>query len=621
MYVHVRLIILLISETSLYLSSSAGFCIILIRQDESEDEADGEDGGTRKKKRRWRKNEPPKQHWVLMENDEFIDKLRKRQKAKGAGAVAGAVASPGDEEKLSSRYEALPEYNPSSYVMLTVGDSSALLPGADGGDATAIPGNIRPPEHLTVTPLFGFHNFNQPAKIKAMSMHEAEQAINDQRNRMTRYMMHGRSGGAAGGIADVTGAGGQPIKIGMAKSRLLDKLASKSRANDPEVEDDDVMKDLAYRERKGGSAKARKELLTSLGDEGVTVDTDGVLGGQNDAMFGGKRRFGRLALPTTRDGVKDDDEDGKKKRKNDKDNAGEERLTSAAGNDGMAMQDDFYQRDVDAEYEELDYDANELFDDDDVDVGETEAIDDGGFAADMEDDLDEEDDEYDEEGANKGIATIAGLKALMAKKDTGEEKEEGQKPGDVDKEGRKTTAYGREDDEKDFATMPVATSDHSEDEKAGEPMDTDKTKAHLSSVEVDDDGQRVISLKAVQKEIWLNHGECFLYNMFLPWNAWLSGGCQTFAHTMCDFHHFYSSLHDNRFHHYEAITQNLQHHEEDRAREEKQFQGGGEGALFDATGQDGGQASRSQAALCEGVKTSMPMRSGGPSTREWPVIR
>ena len=93
------------------------------------------------------------------------------------------------------------------------------------------------------------------------------------------------------------------------------------------------------------------------------------------------------------------------KKKNDKDDAaGDDNRASAAGNDGMAMQDDFYQRDVGAEYEDLDYDANELFDDDDVDVGETEEIDTGGFAADEDDDLDEDDDEYDEEGIGKGIA-------------------------------------------------------------------------------------------------------------------------------------------------------------------------------------------------------------------------
>ena len=37
------------------------------------------------------------------------------------------------------------------------------------------------------------------------------------------------------------------------------------------------MGDLAYRKRKGGSAKARKEILTLLG-EGLNMDKDWVIG-------------------------------------------------------------------------------------------------------------------------------------------------------------------------------------------------------------------------------------------------------------------------------------------------------------------------------------------------------
>ena len=446
-----------------------------------------------------------------MEKPEFIEKMTAKRRKKAGGAAAATATSGGEAggEKLSSRYEALPEYNPSSYVMLTVGDESALL--NSGANGSGKEGEIRPPEHLTVTTLHGFHSFTQPAKIKSLSMHEAEQAINDQRNRMTRYMMHAKKGGtvAAEASAVLSGGAGKPVKnIGMAKSRLLSKLSTKARAAAGEdADDDDVMSDLAYRERKGGSAKARKELLTTLGD-GVTVDDDGVLGGQNDAMFGGKRRFGRLNVATSKDANKGGDEDGDGKKKQDKDAAGgDDNRTSAAGNDGMAMQDDFYQRDVGAEYEELDYDANELFDDDDVDVGETEEVDAGGFAADIEDDLDDDSDEYDEEGAAKGIATIAGLKQLMAK-DKGElSEEEKEKAGDVDNEGRKTTAYGREDDEKDFDKMQV-TSDHSDAE------DKTKKEGDLTGVEVDDEGQRIVSLKAVQKEIWLHHGELLAFQMF-----------------------------------------------------------------------------------------------------------
>ena len=83
------------------------------------------------------------------------------------------------------------------------------------------------------------------------------------------------------------------------------------------------------------------------------------------------------------------------------------------------MADDFYQRDVQAEYDEMDYDANELFDDDDVDVGEAEVqMENTGYGAndDDEDDDDDESEEMEEEvtGA-EGLASVAGFKALLAK--------------------------------------------------------------------------------------------------------------------------------------------------------------------------------------------------------------
>ena len=53
-----------------------------------------------------------------------------------------------------------------------------------------------------------------------------------------------------------SGPGHPPKKVGLAKSRLLGGLAGREAVS----EDDDIMGDLAYRERKGGSAKARKGL-------------------------------------------------------------------------------------------------------------------------------------------------------------------------------------------------------------------------------------------------------------------------------------------------------------------------------------------------------------------------
>lgn len=61
------------------------------------------------------------------------------------------------------------------------------------------------------------------------------------------------------------------------------------------------------------------------------------------------------------------------------------------------MSEDFYQRKVGAEYEEMDYDANEQFDDDDVDIGAEEIEDTGGYAEDVEDEVITDDEELEEE--------------------------------------------------------------------------------------------------------------------------------------------------------------------------------------------------------------------------------
>merc|ERR1711935_1080794 len=116
----------------------------------------------------------------------------------------------------------------------------------------------------------------------------------------------------------------------------------------------------------------------------MRVDADGVMGGANDAIFGQRgQKFGHFAAGKDgkKDGVAASGGSGK-----------------ALGNDGNAMADDFYQRDVQAEYEELDYDANEQFDDDDVDVGETDVvIGESNFSAiDDDDDDDLEDDVHGE---------------------------------------------------------------------------------------------------------------------------------------------------------------------------------------------------------------------------------
>mmetsp|Transcript_61114 Transcript_61114/g.90657 ORF Transcript_61114/g.90657 Transcript_61114/m.90657 type:complete len:353 (-) Transcript_61114:47-1105(-) len=296
------------------------------------------------------------------------------------------------------------------------------------------------------------------------------------------------------------------------------------------VDDDDVMKDIAFRERKGGSGRARKELLDTMGDEGITVDADGVLGGHNDSEFGGRRRFGRLAVPNQKPKEENQGADGAKKGAVGDDGP---RAPAAAGNDGLAMDEDFYQRDVGAEYEDMDYDANEQFDDDDVDVGETEIADEGGFATDTDDDDDDE--ECDDDELVGGIATSSGLKAMLAKArgETVPEAPSAEASAAArDDANKKSTAYNydnaksgaaasandRSEDDKARKTPPpgrntlgqVAEAAKKAKEEAEEKARADAEKKKMepvyTGVEVDESGQRLITLQAIRREIWLHHG-------------------------------------------------------------------------------------------------------------------
>ena len=66
---------------------------------------------------------------------------------------------------------------------------------------------------------------------------------------MTRRL---ETGGGAGGAAPNT----PPKKVGLEKSRLLGRLEGREAVK----KDNGTMGDLVYRNRKGGSAKARKGL-------------------------------------------------------------------------------------------------------------------------------------------------------------------------------------------------------------------------------------------------------------------------------------------------------------------------------------------------------------------------
>lgn len=357
-----------------------------------------------------------------------------------------------DSNRVSSRYEGLPEHNPSHYVLLSAA-------GADGAADSV---------HVTLLPTpYAVQSFAQPARVQTMSMTEAEQAIANQRSHMTRYMLHARAAPAAA-IAAVPST---------TKARLLGKLSSLTSSVGGD-DDDDIMADLKFSTRKGAGSRARRELLTSMAD-GVTLDADGVMGGAHDAEFGGKRRF----LNNSVHGQKSVAQD-----------AG----AATTSNDGNAMADDFYQRDVKAEYEEMDYDPNEQFDDDDVDLGEGEVNIDEGFADDFDDDDDFDHDEEDEEDEVKeGLATLKGLKDMLAKA-----------------RGETIEAEKKEEDENGRPSSPAASVEKSTDDantaqsmpvgaEPNAPPPDDKKKP--IAVQLDEFGQRVLTMEGVRYEIFLHN--------------------------------------------------------------------------------------------------------------------
>jgi hypothetical protein len=416
-------------------------------QDDSEDEEAIADAP--KKKRRYRRNDAPKRQWLLQEETDYLQHQISKHELKDKFKF--------DPNQHSTRYEGTAEFSASRYVLLSANAAGEV-------------------ELVNLAPPHAFQSFRQPAASVAMSMAEAERAIQDSRSTVTRYMMHKRPG--------------QPA-AGNSKMRLFGKLQVKAKTMDADVEEDDVMGDVKFEARKGGgSTRARKELLSALGD-GVSMDQEGVLGGTNDREFGGKRRFNQHQL------------EGDVK-------LGAAKVGSSAGNDGMAMADDFYQRDVKAEYEELDYDANEQFDDDDVDMAEAEVqVDDGGFGDDG-DDEDEYEDE-DEEEDNKGLASTAGLKAMLARA-RGETKPEPSeteaKEGEKNEEGTSTRASSPDPEAKKSEPLAqvMAAAERTREAAAAKKENEKEKKAKPTGVEIDEHGQRMLTLEAVQREIWLHHG-------------------------------------------------------------------------------------------------------------------
>jgi hypothetical protein len=444
----------------------------LFQQDAPKAQEDSDEETTEAKKR-WRpRQDIPKRQWVFQEQVEFLEQM-----------MLKAQRKPLPKSHLSTQYKGVPEYNPSQFILLET-----------PRDDTQIQVTTLPTPKGTIA-------FSQPKATKTLSMTEAEHAISDQRGKMTRYMMHDKQ----------RLLNGNEFPQNQSRKRLFGKLKASGNPNDDD--EDDIMGDLAFRNRKS-SGRSRKELLDSLGDSGIKVDADGVLGGADDAEFGKGQRFGRFKA--------NEQKNSNKKESNT--HNGE----STKGNDGRAMTDDFYQRDVQAEYEELDYDANEQFDDDDVDVGETEVVVEGGGFADEDDDDDFDEDGMEGEKASgaEGLASIAGLKLMIAKA-KGEitpeqiaESDEKRKKEEADKQQRVTDIQSKQKDQQNepvdhLTKIIVAAQDaRVRAEKEQKEMKEAAAAAPASAIaasdgltnKVNENGERIINLEAVRREIWLHHG-------------------------------------------------------------------------------------------------------------------
>jgi len=485
---------------------------------------------TNKKKRWGRRNVPRPRRWVIQEEADFREKMKsfKRNKRQKRNMDVDADG----KSKLSSTYVGMPESNSSNYVLFSARNPLNAIPNGQQQNTGASDLNGGSDLTLDVVPVRGFYTFTQPTKFETLSMGDAERMIENQRDNMTRYMMHSKISSGSNSAEPSPSQSRLPLrgphggikKMSGSKSRLLGKLSSSGNAAaNAEMDDnDDVMKDISFRNTKVRSAnKARKELLQSLG-EGLTVDDDGVLGGGNDAEFGGRRHFGRVAVAD-----RDKDEVTAKEGK-----AAQAASTSA----GNAMADDFYKRDVGAEYEDLDYDANEQFDDDDVHVGPADEGGDNGDSdgnnTDIESDNDDDGDDDSEEGGAlaASLASKAGLKNMIAKS-RGEQVDD---PAAIAlaaklaaqamaEEKRSKTAHDRDGNSGILggsATLGLpggvgspslnnvnkpamaANGPKPPPKHVGEVMNGNKT-----GVELDKNGNRIISHKAVQREIWLHHGQ------------------------------------------------------------------------------------------------------------------
>jgi hypothetical protein len=512
---------------------------------------------TTKKRWKYNRNVIAQKQWVLQDQVDFLETMIYRRKQAKYQKLLSSQKNrntdflpppPVPPPIRSTRYEGSPERMTSHNVLFSLQKSRTTLQSYsnaydDEYTAAIVVRTFPSLDQPVIVPM------NQPAprSHKAFSsLSNAAQVMEDQRFAMstTAASLAFRNARSTTNRTNV-GNTDLPLRIGgirkmnQTQSRLLQKLQQKEKsvANLEEEDGDDVMADVAFKERKGVGGSGRRELLSTLG-EGLKVSDDGnILGGTNDALFGGRGvRFGRLAVANdagTTMGTAGSNDAG---------------VNNERGADGAAMADDFYTRDVGAEYDEMDYDAQEQFDDDDVDVGETEVVGDGfgnddDFDEDEDNDSDEDDDDDDDDALNgaEGLASTAGYKALLAKArgdvavtplDKQDESRAASptavsnsnmsnsgvstamlKNGDLSERDKRSISpkpdINSDAKPMDHLAKKMAAAEKSaqairEKQKPNEPVIGSSVAEPVA--QVDENGLRLITLEAVRREIWLNHG-------------------------------------------------------------------------------------------------------------------
>ena len=433
---------------------------------DSDDEEIEERLRQRRRKKVRRKREPERQ-WVLHSTD----------------------VVKGDDEDAAwlSRYEGRTEFNASNFVLMSTAVENYHSQLCNGNDKGVV----------QVDMVNNFYSFSQPYKLRALSkLSEADAQVASQKAAIQQRMRDSQRVG----VAQTTST----------KSRLFDRLAARSLDNNNIEAADDVMSDVAFKDGKV-AIRSRKELL-SVADGDVAVDGEGVIGGTNDSEFGGNRSFGKRRNGT----VKNDDDDVKRRKRGAKVGSvgDQQHYSSSLGNDGAAMAADFYDRDISAEYQDLDYDANEQFDDDDVNAGnepEEAQSDDGGYA-DVEDQG--EDDEDDDDGP--GFGSSSSFRDFLRKKESPDDNHSGP-PVRSTSNAQSSASMSRPSTlsalkKEDLAASSDGGGRSSDDDFGGTNRTFKKSKIieqgnNSEEERFDADGLRTLSLDAVRKEIWLNHGQ------------------------------------------------------------------------------------------------------------------